>query len=108
MWTDTGPPKPFHPSTTNGDLTAHTRNVGTKFFFTDHKVHFVDCSHNFGETTVDVDISWSKDPTIYAREAQSKGHKIRNTTSMESPTLRTSSTEQTPTNTVPHKKRHYS
>ena len=37
---------------------------------------------------------------IVPEEAQSEGHKIRNTTYTESPTLRTSSTKQTPTNTV--------
>ena len=47
MWTDTGPPEPFHPFTTNCDLTGYARNI---FFFTDHKVHFVDGSRNLGET----------------------------------------------------------
>ena len=63
MWTDTGPPEPFHPFTTDCDLTGYVRNI----FFTDHKVHFVGGSRNLGRTPVD--ISWFipylfLDPTV--------------------------------------------
>ena len=44
--TNTAPPEPSHPFTTNCDTTGYAR----KTFLSNHKVHFVDDSHNLGGT----------------------------------------------------------
>ena len=46
MRTNTGPPEPSHPFTTNCDTTRYVRRI----FLSNHEVHFVNNSHNLGGT----------------------------------------------------------